>query len=217
MRAALATATALLAACASGPPAPDWQTNAKAALDAAVAAYLRGETRAADAEFARARSEVARTGRADLAARVELTRCAAQVASVVFEPCRGFERLRADAPAAERAYADYLAARLRPQDAGLLPPQHRAIAAADAGAAVAALRGIDDPLARLVAAGVLFQSGRADPAAIATAAETASAQGWRRPLAAWLNVQLALAEKAGDVAEAQRLRRRLARVLGEPG
>jgi hypothetical protein len=215
LKTGLVFAAALLAACASGPPPPDWQTDAKGALDAAVAAYLRGETRAADAEFARARGAVARTGRADLAARVELARCAAQVASVVFDPCSGFERLRADAPAAERAYADYLAGRLRPQDAGLLPPQHRAVAAADADAAVAALRGIDDPLARLVAAGVLFQSGRARPAAIAVAAETASAQGWRRPLAAWLNVQLALAERAGDAAEVQRLRRRLALVLGD--
>jgi hypothetical protein len=215
LKTGLVFAAGMLAACASGPPPPDWQADAKGALDAAVAAYLRGDTRAAHAEFARARGAVARTGRAELAARVELARCAAQVASVVFEPCHGFEALRADAPAAERAYADYLAARLAPQDAGLLPPQHRAVAAADADAAVAALRGIDDPLARLVAAGVLFQSGRAPPAAIAVAAETASAQGWRRPLAAWLNVQLALAERAGDAAEVQRLRRRLALVLGD--
>jgi hypothetical protein len=216
MRLAMALAAALIAGCASAPPAPDWQVNAKSALDAALAAYLRGDSRAAESGFDRARSEVARTGRADSAARVELARCAARVASLVFEPCDGFERLRPDAAAPERAYADYLAARLRPQDAALLPPQHRAVAAGGGDDAAAALAAIDDPLARLVAAGVLFQSGRANPAAIALAVETASAQGWRRPLAAWLHVQLALAERAGDTAEADRLRRRIARVLGEP-
>jgi hypothetical protein len=47
---------------------------------------------------------------------------------------------------------------------------------------------------------------------MATAVDTASAQGWRRPLLAWLNVQLQRAEKAGDAQEADRLRRRLALV-----
>ena len=135
----------------------------------------------------------------------------------MFEPCEGFEKLRPDTAAPERAYADYLAARVQPQDIALLPPQHRAVAAPNVSAedAVAALRGIEDPLSRLVAIGVLFQTGRANPTAIALATETASAQGWRRPLLAWLNVQLALAEKAGDAGETARLRRRIGMVQGD--
>lgn len=208
---------ALTAACASGPPVPDWQSNARTAMDHATAAYLAGDTRLADVDFQQAQREVARTGRADLLARVELARCAARVASLVFEPCEGFEKLRPDAPAPERAYADYLAARVQPQDIALLPPQHRAVAAPNLSAddAAAALRRIDDPLSKLVAIGVLFQAGRANPTAIALAADTASAQGWRRPLLAWLNVQRALAEKAGDAGESERLRRRIGRVQGD--
>ena len=207
----------LIGACASGPPVPDWESNAKTSMDHAVAAYLAGDTRLADSDFERARSEIARTGRIDLLGRAELVRCAARVASLVFEPCEGFEKLRADAPAAERAYADYLAARVQPQDIALLPPQQRAVAAINlsAEAANAELRGIEDPFSRLVAIGVLFQAGRAHPTAIADAVETASAQGWRRPLLAWLNVQLALADKAGDAGETARLRRRIAIVQGD--
>ncbi len=200
---------ALLAACASGPPPPDWQMNAKDSMDRALAAYLEGDTRVADAEFEHARGEIARTGRADLLARAELMRCAARVASLVFGPCEGFERLRADAPPAERAYADFLAGRIRPQDVALLPQAQREAAAASADTAAAAVQAIGDPLARLVAAGVLFQGGRASPAVMPLAADTASAQGWRRPLLAWLHVQALRAEKAGDVAEAERLRRRI--------
>ena len=186
-------------------------------MDHAVAAYLAGDTRLADSDFERARSEIARTGRIDLLGRAELVRCAARVASLVFERCAGFEKLRADAPAAERAYADYLAARVQPQDIALLPPQQRAVAATNlsAEAANAELRGIEDPLSRLVAIGVLFQAGRANPTAIADAVETASAQGWRRPLLAWLNVQLALADKAADANESARLRRRIGVVQGD--
>ena len=214
---ALLTVIALIAACASGPPIPDWESNAKTSMDHAVAAYLAGDTRLADSDFERVRSEISRTGRLDLLARAELVRCAARVASLVFEACEGFEKVRADAPAAERAYADYLAARVQPQDVALLPPQHRAVAATNLSAesVVAALRAIDDPLSRLVAIGGLFQAGRAHPAAIALAAETASAQGWRRPLLAWLNVQLAIAEKAGDASEGARLRRQIAVVQGD--
>jgi hypothetical protein len=201
----------LLAACASGPPTPEWQLNARSAIDRAVAEYLAGDTRASTAELERARREVGRTGRVDLVARVELMHCAARVASLVLEPCEGFEKLRADAAPAERAYADYLAARLSPDAVRLLPPAQRGVAArglADTAAA-AALKGIEDPLSRLVAAGVLFRADRATPAVLELAVETASAQGWRRPLLAWLEVQRLRAEKAGDSTAAARLRREI--------
>lgn len=214
-RVGLAAAALALAGCASGPLPPDWQTNAKSALERASRAYLKGDTRIAQIEFNRARSEVARTGRADLAARVVLAFCAARVASLALDACEEFEPLRPDAAAPERAYADYLAA--RPHDAALLPAHHRGVAAAlPAGAADAALRAIEDPLARLVAAAVALRAGHATPATIELAVETASAQGWRRPLLAWLNVALMRAEKAGDAAAAERVRRRIALVTGQP-
>ncbi len=196
-------AATTLAACSSAPPAPDWQANAKTATDRSVAAYLTGNTRIDAAELARARSEIARTGRADLLARVELTHCAAQVASLVFGTCTSFEALRADAAAPERAYADYLLAKASSADAALLPEAHRGNPPAS----------IADPLARLIAAGVAFEADRADPALIALAVDTASAQGWRRPLLAWLGVQLKRAQQAGAADEVQRLQRRIALVV----
>lgn len=201
-----------LAACSSGPKVPDWQMEAKTAMERSVAAYLEGNSRIEALEFGRARSELSSTGRADLMARAELLRCASRAASLVFEPCTGFEPLRQDAPAQERAYADYLAGRLQPQDIALLPAPQRAAAAAVAD--VAALKSVDDPLSRLVAASVLFRSGRASPAVLQQAVDTASSQGWRRPLLAWLGVQLQLAEKGGDADTAARLRRRIALTQG---
>ena len=201
----------LLAACSSTPPPPDWQMNAKGSMERAVAAYLQGNTRLEALEFARARADVARTGKLELLARIELMRCAARVASLVFEDCPGFAALAQDASAMDRAYADYLAGKALPQDAALLPAQHRDLAAAKTSAD--AVGTIADPMAKLVAAGVLLRSGRAQPAMFAVAADTASAQGWSRPLLAWLNVQVQRAEAAGEGAEAARLRRRIAMVL----
>jgi hypothetical protein len=202
-----------LTACSSTPPPPDWQMNAQGSMERAIEGYLIGNTRVEAAEFARAKSEVARTGRADLMARLELMRCAARVASLVQDECEGFEKLRPDAALAERAYADYLGGRAV-SDASQLPPQHRASAnqSADQGA----IQNIADPLSKMVAAGVIFRRGEASPALLDTAVETASAQGWRRPLLAWLGVQLIRAEKAADSGEADRLRRRIALVENAP-
>ena len=212
---AVAAAALLLGACVSGPKAPDWQMNAQDSMQRSIAAYMSGDARVETLEFEKARSEIARTGRPDLMARAELLRCAGRVASLVFEACAGFEKLRQDAPAAERAYADYLAARVQPQDVALLPPQQRAAAAANPD--VAAVNSITDPLSRLVAAGVLFQSGRVGPAVMTLAADTASAQGWRRPLLAWLLVQAQRAEQGGDRPQAERLRRRIELVQSAAG
>ena len=150
----------MIAGCESGPKVPDWSINAVGHAERFTEAYFSGNTRIEAREFALARAEVARTGRADLVARIELTRYSARVASLEFGPCEGFEPLRADASDAERAYAHYLAGQVSAQDA-------------------------------------------------AQAVETASHQGWRRPLLAWLGVQARLADERGDAAEAARIRRRM--------
>lgn len=203
----------LLAACGSSPPAPDWKANAQSALERGTAAWLEGRSAIAEREFGVARSEVARTGRPDLLARAELVRCAAQVASLQFEPCSAFESLRGDAAPAEQAYAAYLAGRAGAADIALLPEHHRAVARAAGGdAALAALQSIADPVARQVAAGVLLQRQRADPGVIAAAIDNASAQGWRRPLLAWLKLQERRAQAAGDATALQSIQRRIALV-----
>ena len=201
----------LLAACASGPKPPDWQLEAKGAMERSVAAYMEGNIRVESAELARAREQLSRTGRADLLATAELLHCATRVASLVFEPCAGFEPLRRDATPTQGAYADYLSGRLNPSNIALLPEAQRAAAAGDAGA----LTGIADPLSQLVAAGALLQTGKASPAVITQAIDTASGQGWRRPLLAWLGVQAQRAEQGGDAAEAARLRRRMDLTQGQ--
>ncbi|MFZ3286452.1 MAG: hypothetical protein WA191_06340, partial [Telluria sp.] len=78
-----------------------------------------------------------------------------------------------------------------------------------AAAGKSALDAIEDPLSRLVAAGALLQAGRITPADIVAATETASAQGWRRPLLMWLGVSAKRAEAAGDTVQLARIQRRI--------
>jgi len=213
LKALLVVAAVFLTACASGPKPADWQVESKGAMERAVAAYLEGNNRVEAAELAKARLEISSTGRVDLMARAELLSCASRVASLVFEPCAGFEQLRQDAPPAERAYADYLVGKLAPQDINLLPKDQQISAQALIIRAQPAIVNIADPLAKLVAAGTVFQAGLASPALVQAAVDTASSQGWRRPLLAWLGVQLKLAEAGGNAAEAARVQRRIALTL----
>jgi hypothetical protein len=188
---------------------PDCQLSAKSASERFVSAYLTGNMRIEALEFEKARQALSSTGRPDALARLELLRCATRVASLVLQPCAGFELLRADASAADLAYADYLEGRGTAQNAALLPAAQQRLSAAGPAAQAGVMLAMDEPLSRLVGAGVLLRTGQASPAALAQAVETASAQGWRRPLLAWLGVQALRAEQAGDTNEAKRLRRRM--------
>lgn len=187
MRAIALLAAAFFAGCAGGPPPPDWQLNARGALAQFERHYLAGDTQLAEKEYAYARAEIARTGRGDLMARAELVRCAARTASLEFDDCPGFQALRTDAGAEELAYAEYIAGR---------------------GAHAAT----EEPLSRLVAAGVHLRTAKITPEGIANAVEIASSQGWRRPLLAWLGVQAKRAEEAGDQVAVAHIRRRIARI-----
>jgi hypothetical protein len=178
-----------LTSCGGGKVAPAWESNAHGALNAFQSYYLRGDGRAAALEFSRAVQEIRSTGRGDLLARAELVRCATRIAGLEFDGCPGFEKLRADAEPEELIYADYLNGK---------------------GSRAAS----DEPLSKLVSAGIAFHSNRVTPPQVAAAIEVASSQGWRRPLLAWLGVELKRAEAAGDPSAVERLRRRIS-LVGE--
>ena len=181
--------TLFAAACAGGPQPLDWQMNAAQALQSFQREYFAGSTAIAEAHFKSARAELARTARADLLARAELVRCAIRTAALEFDDCPAFEALRHDARAEELAYAEYLAGRGR-HSVG------------------------DDPLSRLVSFAVGLKGGSLAPEGMAAAAEIASAQGWRRPLLAWLGLQEKRAADAGDSETAGRIRRRIDLISG---
>jgi hypothetical protein len=198
----IAAALVVLSGCASKPQPPAWEGDAKSSLDGYTDDFLRGDAGAADAEFARARRASASTGRFDIVAQAELVRCGVKAAALDYE-CPGFAAVAQDATPAQRTYAAYLDGRWQGLETNLLPEQHRAVVASGS------LAGVADPLARLVAAGALLKAGRITPADIGAAVDTASSQGWRRPLLAWLGVQEQRARAAGDTAAAEGIRRRI--------
>lgn len=209
-RAALIIAVSLLAACANHVPPPDWLLRADAARDAHARFWLEGRDKLADGQLALARDAVRQTGDASAMARIELHACAVQMAALAATDCPAFAALAIDAGRREQVYGDYLAGRLDNANIGLLPE-----AQANVWRNPGALKEVADPLSRLLAAAVLFRSNRLSPEGIALAIDTASTQGWRRPLLAWLTLERERRQRSGDAEGAAAIERRLARIVGE--
>jgi hypothetical protein len=184
--------------------------NAVSLLEHAQQRWLEGDSKAADLALSKARNEIAKSARTDLLARAELAACAAHVASLDFAACAAFDKLAPDASVSDQAYARFLAADWSGLEAKSLPAHYAGLLSAkdDAGAN-RALAEIKDPLPRLIAAALLFRTGRADPATLGAAVDTASERGWRRPLLAWLEVQKKRAQASGDSETAAMLQRRI--------
>lgn len=217
LAASLLLAASVLAGCGGKPPPPDWKLNAVGLIEDSQRRWLEGDSAGAERALALARSEIARTGRVDLIARAELAACAARVASLDFEACHGYRKLAADADAGDVVYARFIGGAWTGADAGALPAHYAdLVRAGDDAAANRAARAIKEPLPRLIAIALLFQNTRAEPASLASALDTASERGWRRPLLAWLKVELARARAAGDEAAAGQLQRRIDLALEEP-
>jgi len=203
-----------LSACTTQPPVPDWQSRASEALARGQQDYLSGQVRRADQEFKLALSELSRTGQPGLIARAMLIQCALRLATADLTDCGWFEQHAAEATAEERAYGRYLWQVPEAQDVSLLPRQYQLLAAGGTSPSLA-IAAMDEPVSRLIAAGVMLRRGQADPGVIALAVETASAQGWRRAVIGWLSIQEDLARRTGDRDTQARAKRRL-ETVGQP-
>jgi hypothetical protein len=184
--------------------------NAVSLLEHYQASWLEGDTKSAGMALEKSRKEVAKTGRLDLLARLELAACGTRIAALDFGDCPAYAPLAQEASAADKAYAQFISGDWTGLDTKLMPSQYAGLAGAkDPAAANKAATEIKDPLSRLIAAGLLLKQGRAEPATVALATDTASERGWRRPLLTWLQVQLKRAQAAGDQAAVAHLQRRI--------
>ncbi len=200
-----------LCACASGPAVPDWQAQSQSALENFRQRYLEGDSSGAARTFARAKAALASTGKPELVAKAELVRCALGVAALDFDACKEYEARRMDATREDLSYGNFVDGTPKdPEAVQLLPSQYHEVATAhDDQSRAKALARIADPVSRLVAAGASFRQSRLTPEGVAMAVDTASAQGYRRPLLAYLNVQAKQAQAAGDTAAEDAIRKRI--------
>jgi hypothetical protein len=204
----------LLAGCGAK-PAPVWIAAGHKQLETFKQDFLTGrEPAITEIHFRKAVEEIKKGGDADLLGKAWLTRMALQVA-VREEPEEG-EYLKTEAVEAvpaNRNFYRFLKGDAATVDVSLLPESYRpflmAFRSGDAAKAAVAIVAIEDPLSRLIAAGLAVRHGLEMEVILRTAVEIASQNGWKRALLAWLERLKSSYEAAGDAAKASAIRSRI--------
>ncbi len=202
-------ATLLLSACSSRPPQPDWKKDSVSYVQKYNKAELKGENTLAERYFELALSAAAQAGGLEETARLHLIRCATRQASLTFAPCPAYQQLTRLAPNAEdAAYQRFINGDWEGLDSAKLPAQYRDFfSSQDTQKRIQSVEKIADPLSRLIAISIAIQRKQSDPALLNMGAETASAQGWRKPLLVYL--KLLEQQSAGDTLQQESLRARI--------
>lgn len=207
----LVSLSLLLAACGSGPKTPDWKLDSISLIERYKKAELKGQNKLAESYFEQALAASGSAARIEETARLHLTRCATRQASLTLEPCNGYlEFTKLGATVEDEAYHRFISGQLDKLDTGKLPSQYRDFASnRDPSRNIGILEKISDPLSRLVAISIAIVRKQADAATLKLAVDTASEQGWRKPLLVYLKLQETQADLKGDQAELEKLRARI--------
>ncbi|MDI9569344.1 MAG: hypothetical protein QM278_01200 [Pseudomonadota bacterium] len=191
--------TALIAGCAGSGDIPPWTYVAANRLEDFKRAALEGRTAAAERHFQRTVEETKKSGDLALLGRVYLNRYAVQTALLESFDDEAFQKIQAAHPdRGNAAFLSFLKGDFHRTDSGLLPPPYAAVhkvlvegqAKPDINQRARLLRllgGTPDDLTRLIIAGRLVLSGHEEEDILQEALGTASRQGWKQALLAYLH------------------------------
>jgi len=182
----------LLGGCGGKTPPPDWKVDSADLIERYQKHELRGENLLADRYFQQAVNAAGSAGQVAETARLWLVRCAVRRASLDDDDCSEYVELaKLETTDEDRAYYQFITLDWSGVDASRLPKHYAVLVAGAADKRHAQVEGINAPLSRLLAASLIVKRGEADDALLSLATETASAEGWKRPLLVYLK----LAEK----------------------
>jgi hypothetical protein len=207
---------ALLAGCGGKTPPPDWKVDSSDLIERYTKHELRGENILAERYFQQAINAAGGAGQVAETARLWLVRCAVRRASLDDDDCSEYVELAKFATTDEdRAYYQFITLDWTAVQASRLPSHYAALLAGSADKRLAQIEGIDAPLSRLLAASLIVQRGEADDALLSLATETASAEGWKRPLLVYLKLAEKRASARQDAAALAAIQARI-RLVEQP-
>jgi hypothetical protein len=195
---------------------PAWLINSSSKLETFKTNFLLGaEPSVTETNFAEAIEEIKKSGDLDLLQKAWLTRMALQTAVLKDMEEGDYRKIAAvkTFPENDNFYA-FLKGDISAVDPKLLPEQYREFSGAllkgdvlKTGKAIASMK--DEPVSRLIAAGVALRGNIESEAIIQTAVETCSINGWKMALIAWLERLAAFYERAGETGKAAEVRGRI--------
>jgi len=206
----------LLAAGCSSRPAPAWLATSHKQIETYKQDYLAAHDPAvAELRFKKAVTEIKRAGDLDLLGKALLTRMALRIAVLEKADAGDYLEVQSAQPVpANRNFYLFLMGEMAEVNGALLPTQYRpfweALRSGDTGKTVKTITAIEDPLSRLIAAGLASAHKVQSEAILLAAVEAASQNGWKRALLAWLNRLENHYQTVNDTARADAVRRRIA-------
>ncbi|MFO7568211.1 MAG: hypothetical protein R6W75_00300 [Smithellaceae bacterium] len=209
----LVISIALLCSCGSA-QVPDWKDKGFRHLENYKDYFLSGREDVTEPHFLKARREIAASNDLNLLALAYLTKYALHAASLEDFDAADFAKLqRLEPNEANMAYCHFLKGNFSAIDARVLPARYagvvKAALARDTSQAAREIPLIADPLSRLIACGVWVKYVRSDESILLVAVATASENGWRRPLWAYLAKLQSYYEERGEKARAEAVNERL--------
>jgi len=206
----------LLAGCGGKTLPPDWKVDSADLIERYQKHELRGENILADRYFQQAVHAAGSAGQVAETARLWLVRCAVRRASLDDDDCSEYVELaKLETTDEDRAYYQFITLDWSRVDASRLPKHYAALVAGAADKRHAQVEGINAPLSRLLAASLVVKRGEADDALLSLATETASAEGWKRPLLVYLKLAEKRASERQDEAALAAIQARI-RLVEQP-
>jgi hypothetical protein len=205
----------LLVGCVSK-PAPGWIAAGSEQLESYKRDFLTGgQPVVTERHFQKAVEEIKKSGDLDLLGRAWLTKMALQAAILgEMEEGEYGKIAAAQTVPTNRNFYLFLTGDPAAVDGELLPGQYRSFLKAfrdsdvvKTGKEIAAME--EDPLSQLIAAGLAVRRQLESEAIIQAAVSTASRNGWKRALLAWLERLRIFYEASGEPDKAVAVRQRI--------
>jgi len=191
---------------------PDWQRSGFNNLEKFKESFLSGDDERATLYYERALTEIKKSGRLDILAKVFLTKCAVKVAALEQEECSDFLQIRdLIQDNAIHNYFEFITGNFHNVDIRLLPEEYRAFFKAFTKRSIPAINDavgdIQFPLSRIIAVGLSVKQGISDSTTIDFALDVASEHGWKKILIRYLEAMKILHEQNGEIARADEVQR----------
>ncbi|MBN2515805.1 MAG: hypothetical protein JXC33_07200 [Deltaproteobacteria bacterium] len=202
-----------LGGCASK-AVPQWQTASFNHMETFKQHYLAGDEQNAERYFSKAIADIKKSGRIDILAKGYLTKYAIQAATL--EAISGTEFLEINNVRPDRInmnFYTFLTGTFDTVDNEILPPRYKQFIVTFQDGTINELNRdiahIKDPLSRLIAVGLTIKHRRYNEATLKIALNTASVEGWKKALVAYLKQIQSLYENTGHKQKAEQIQKQL--------
>lgn len=193
---------------------PDWINAAHNHLENYKKNQLAGEEKIAELHFKKAIEEIKKSGDLELMSKAYLTKCAIQVALLEKMDDSDYLKVQIAHPSfANKNFHLFLQGNFGQVQKNLLPEQyHNFLSAVQKGLTAEVtntIEKIEDPLSRLIAAGLAVRGNKFDERSLKVAIDTASANGWKKALFIYLERLRSLYETENEIKKAESIRQKI--------